>query len=68
MKTLLQATLLVCLLIVITLLVKNQFTNPVNPSNLVKDIVLGVLIFGSSLYALKELRSLHPNNPFEKRN
>lgn len=67
MKTLLQVTLLVCLLIVITLLVKNQFTNPINPSSLVKDIVLGMLILGSSLYALKELRSLQPNNPFQKR-
>lgn len=68
MKVLLQVTLLVCLLIVITLLVKNQFTSPVNPSSLVKDIVLGILILGSSLYALKELRSLQPDNPFEKRN
>ncbi|MEQ9263579.1 MAG: hypothetical protein RLN81_00035 [Balneolaceae bacterium] len=66
MKNILQILLVLCLLVVITLLVQSQFTAPVDPSSLVKDIILGLLILGSSFYALKELRSLKPNDPFRK--
>lgn len=68
MKNFLQAFLIFFLLLVVTLLIKSQFDKPFSPSDAVHDSVLGILVLGSSLYALNELRSINNTTPFNKRN